>query len=103
LSLGLFGHPVVFVEVELGLLDVLEFEVALCQAGMSLHFFELERILSFLFVGSFFIIPSLIFIDGLLELDQILFLILNASLVLPFKIVELPNFMRNSGLALSFS
>jgi len=44
----------VFVEVQLCLLDIFQFQVAFGQTGVSLHFFELQRVLAFLLVSSLF-------------------------------------------------
>lgn len=94
----------IFVQMKLSLFDILEFQIAFCQTGMSFHLFELERILPLFFISSFFILSSLIIVaDRLLKFYQILLLILDTSLVLALQVVQLSYFMRYSSLALSFS
>lgn len=69
--------------MNLGLLNVLEFEVALGQTRLSFHFLEFQRVLViFLFDSLLDLLDHFIF-NRLLKLLKVLFLILHTSFKMP--------------------
>ena len=71
---------------------------------MGLHLLELEGVLALLFISSFLVLTALlVLVDRLLQLDEVLFLVLHAPLVLTLKVVKLSYFVGYSGLAFPLS
>ncbi len=98
MSFGVFCHSVIVIEVALSLFYLFQFQVALGQTRMSLHFLKLQRVLPILLLYALLSLANKLIINRLLELGEILFLVVNTLLKLPLEIIQLTNFMRYSRL-----
>lgn len=69
----------ILIQIQFCLHNVLEFQVAFGETSMCLHLLELEGILVVLLLYAFISLFGELFLDGLLESSEILFLILHTS------------------------
>lgn len=89
----------VFVQVLLRFLYVLELEVALGQARVGLHLLEFQRVLTLLLLSPLLLLDQLFLVRNI-KLLQILLLELNTLLIFSLEVVELSDFVGEPGLAL---